>query len=448
VFALARWLSSMSQSIEKLQKKLDKAPNSTVFFQLAEEHRKEGNLDDALRILTEGLAHHPSYWSARVTLGRIYHQMGKAELAREELEKVIQAVPDNFLANKLLGDIYMSMNLPAKALSRYRIVQMLNRSDQEVVKHIQRLESEINKVETIPEPPALPTQPIEMTSPSVERTGPIIVEEETYAPTIQIQIPDFLEKTEVPIKAAETISPAEPLTVEEEAKSPAMEEEPMLPPLEEMESLEELEVASDTVILKAPEKLEEEKKETIEAQQPEAIDHSEELSSPAGLLLSGDSISAQEHQFDELDSQLIAGPDMEQAEELKSDASQDRTQPIEEGEEGDIEEAEELTTETLAELYLSQGLVEKAVKVYERLLLNDPGNPQIIQRLRDLTFDDSSRVPEESFYQEEEVFVHQLEQPMAIETTIREDQARRDKARRRKITTLQNWLTTIRRERD
>jgi tetratricopeptide (TPR) repeat protein len=58
----------MTQSIEKLQKKLDKAPNSTIFFQLAEEHRKEGNLDEALKILKEGLTRHPSYWSARVTL--------------------------------------------------------------------------------------------------------------------------------------------------------------------------------------------------------------------------------------------------------------------------------------------------------------------------------------------------------------------------------------------
>jgi tetratricopeptide (TPR) repeat protein len=438
----------MSQSIEKLQKKLDKAPNSTVFFQLAEEHRKEGNLDDALRILKEGLTHHPSYWSARVTLGRIYHQMGKAELAREELEKVIQAVPDNLLANKLLGDIYMSMNLPAEALKRYLIVQMLNRSDQEVVTHIQRLESEINKLEATPEPPALPTQPIEMNTPSVERTDPIIVEEETYAPTIQMRIPDFLEKTEVPVKIADTITSQEPLAVQEEAKSPAIEEEPVLPSVEEMESVEELDLASDTVILKVPENLEEEKTETLDAQLPTEIDHSEELTGLAGLLLSGDSMSVEDHQFDELESELIGDPDMEQVEELRSDSQQDRTQPIDEGEEGDIEEAEELTTETLAELYLSQGLVEKAVKVYQRLLLNDPGNPEIVQRLRELSPDDFSRVPEESIYQEEEVLMDQLEQPVAIEATMREDLTRRDEERRRKITTLQNWLTTIRRERD
>ena len=448
MFVLAQWLSSMSQSIEKLQKKLDKAPNSTIFFQLAEEHRKEGNLEEALRILKEGLTRHPSYWSARVTLGRIYHQMGKAELAREELEQVIQAVPDNLLANKLLGDIYVFMNLPAEALKRYGIVQMLNPSDQEVAIHIQRLESETKKPPVIPEPPALLTQPIEMTPPSVERTDPIIVDQETYAPTIQIQIPEFLEKTEVPVKAAETISPAEPLTVEEEAKSPDMEEEPVLPSVEELENLEEPEGAPETLILKAPGKSEEEKKETIEAQQPDSIDRSEELSSLAGLLLSGDSMSVERHQFDELESELIGDHDMEPGEELRSDSQQDRTQPIEEGEEGDIEEADELTTETLAELYLSQGLIQKAVKVYERLLLNDPGNPQIIQRLRELLSEDSSHVPEESFYHEEEVFVDEPEEPVPIETPIREDQARRDEARRRKIITLQNWLTTIRRERD
>lgn len=434
----------MTQSIEKLQKKLNKAPNSTIFFQLAEEHRKEGNLDDAVRILKEGLTRHPSYWSARVTLGRIYHQMGKAELAREELEKVIQAVPDNLLANKLLGDIYMSMNLPADALKRYRIVQMLNPSDQDVVTYIPRLESEIKKPATVPELPAQPTQPIEMTTPSVERTDPILVDQETYAPTIQMRIPDFLEKTEVPILATESFSTQESGAVEEEAKSPSFDEEPVLPSVEELENVEELEVASDTLILNPTQ----EEKENIEAQPREELDHSEELSSLAGLLLSGDGMPVEDHQFGELDSELIVDPEMEQVEELKSDAQQDRTQPIEEGEEGEIEEAEELTTETLAELYLSQGLVEKAIKVYQKLLLNDPGNAQIIQRLSELSPGDTSRIPEEPIYQEEEVLVDQLEQLPEMQATITDDLTRRDAVRRRKIARLENWLTTIRRERD
>ncbi|MCI0414826.1 tetratricopeptide repeat protein [bacterium] len=432
----------MTKSIEKLQKKLDKAPNSTIFFQLAEEHRKEGNLEDALRILKEGLSRHPSYWSARVTLGRVYHQIGKAELAREELEKVIQAVPDNLLANKLLGDIYMFMDHPTEALKRYRIVQMLNPSDEEVVTLIKRLESEIRKPGPVPEPPPLPKPFVEVTKPSVERTEPVIADEESYAPTIQMRIPEFLEKTEVPVNTAEATR-QEAVAAVEEVKSSATEEEPVLPSVEELESVEESEMASDTLILEHPEIVEEYKAQ-IQAQQSEEIDQSEELSSLAGLLLAGDSMTVEEHQFDELESELMDDSEFEREEVMVRDAQTDRTQPIDEGEEAEIEDAEELTTETLAELYLSQGLVDKAVKVYQRLLLNDPGNLQILQRLKEL----SPEVAEEPVYQEEEVLVVQPEQPKGMESAVIEELARRDEARRRKITTLENWLTTIRRERD
>ena len=100
-------MAASTPSIEKLQKKLEKEPNSLIFLQLAEEFRKESQYDQALRTCQDGLRRHPNYWSARVAMGRIYYEMGDSENAREELEKVTKAVPDNLLANKLLGDIYM-----------------------------------------------------------------------------------------------------------------------------------------------------------------------------------------------------------------------------------------------------------------------------------------------------------------------------------------------------
>src|SRR4051812_37649844 len=101
-------MAASTPSIDKLLKKLDKEPNSLIFLQLAEEYRKESFYDDALRTCKEGLRRHPNYWSARVALGRIYYEIGDSEKAREELEKVIKAVPDNLLANKILGDIYVA----------------------------------------------------------------------------------------------------------------------------------------------------------------------------------------------------------------------------------------------------------------------------------------------------------------------------------------------------
>src|SRR5437762_1192863 len=109
-------MAAPTPSIDKLQKKLEKEPNSLIFLQLADEYRKESLYDDALKVCREGLRRHPNYWSARVAIGRIYHEMGDIEKSREELEKVIKAVPDNLLANKLLGDIYMEQKQYPEAL--------------------------------------------------------------------------------------------------------------------------------------------------------------------------------------------------------------------------------------------------------------------------------------------------------------------------------------------
>ena len=56
--------------IDDLRKRLEKDPGSRLFAQLAEELRKDGDLEDAIRVAREGLQKHPNYPSARMTLGR------------------------------------------------------------------------------------------------------------------------------------------------------------------------------------------------------------------------------------------------------------------------------------------------------------------------------------------------------------------------------------------
>ena len=56
--------------VEELRRRLEKDPSSRVFAQLAEELRKEGEFEDAIRVSRDGLEKHPFYPSARMTLGR------------------------------------------------------------------------------------------------------------------------------------------------------------------------------------------------------------------------------------------------------------------------------------------------------------------------------------------------------------------------------------------
>jgi tetratricopeptide (TPR) repeat protein len=94
-----------SQRIEELRRRIQKDPASIAFAQLAEEHRRAGQFDEAVRVCRAGLAQHPAYLSARITLGRALLEMGRYDEAAAEFEYVLKAAPDNLTAVRELADI-------------------------------------------------------------------------------------------------------------------------------------------------------------------------------------------------------------------------------------------------------------------------------------------------------------------------------------------------------
>jgi tetratricopeptide (TPR) repeat protein len=94
-----------SQRIEDLRRRIQKDPASIAFAQLAEEHRRGGQLEEAVRVSRAGLAQHPAYLSARITLGRALLEMGRYDEAAAEFEYVLKAAPDNLTAVRELADI-------------------------------------------------------------------------------------------------------------------------------------------------------------------------------------------------------------------------------------------------------------------------------------------------------------------------------------------------------
>jgi tetratricopeptide (TPR) repeat protein len=95
-----------SPRIEELRRRVDNDPASIAFAQLAEEYRRAGDYEQAVRVSRAGLAQHPTYLSARVTLGRALLELQQFEEAKSELERVIQAAPDNLAAIRALAEIH------------------------------------------------------------------------------------------------------------------------------------------------------------------------------------------------------------------------------------------------------------------------------------------------------------------------------------------------------
>jgi tetratricopeptide (TPR) repeat protein len=95
-----------SARIEELRRRLLRDPASIAFAQLAEEHRRAGDLDEAIRVCRDGLERHPEYLSARVTLGRALLALGQLEEAAGEFSRVVEAAPDNLVALRALSEIH------------------------------------------------------------------------------------------------------------------------------------------------------------------------------------------------------------------------------------------------------------------------------------------------------------------------------------------------------
>lgn len=92
--------------MEELRRRVQSDPASIAFAALAEEYRRAGQYEEAIATCAAGLKRHPSYLSARVTLGRALIEIGRYEDAQEELEFVLRAAPENLAAIRGLAEIH------------------------------------------------------------------------------------------------------------------------------------------------------------------------------------------------------------------------------------------------------------------------------------------------------------------------------------------------------
>jgi tetratricopeptide (TPR) repeat protein len=106
--------------IEALRKRLQKDPGSIAFAQLAEEYRRAGSFGEAIEVCRAGLARHPGYLSARVTLGRALLEVGDVESAQRELSEVVRVAPENLSASRGLADIHRKRGELPEALAQFK----------------------------------------------------------------------------------------------------------------------------------------------------------------------------------------------------------------------------------------------------------------------------------------------------------------------------------------
>ena len=141
-----------NQRIEDLRRRVQRDPASIAFAQLAEELRRAGRFDESVETCRAGLAVHPGYLSARVTLGRALLELNQLEEAQGELEHVLRNAPENLAAIRGLGEIHHRRGELAQALAQYRAALALARNDPDLEETVAQLARQVE-----PPKPAIPT---------------------------------------------------------------------------------------------------------------------------------------------------------------------------------------------------------------------------------------------------------------------------------------------------
>jgi tetratricopeptide (TPR) repeat protein len=129
--------------LEDLKRRVEADPASIAFASLAEEYRRAARFEEAVEASRAGLRFHPTYVSARVTLGRSLMELGLYDQAERELHVVARSTPDNLAARRALGDLYWREADPVRALEQLQLASGLAPGDGELAEMVRELELEV-----------------------------------------------------------------------------------------------------------------------------------------------------------------------------------------------------------------------------------------------------------------------------------------------------------------
>ena len=348
--ALGRLYQEEGPYFQEYLRRFREDPTSRIFAPLAEAYRRMSRLDDAIDICLEGLGHHPDFHGGRVALARCYIDKREFWLAKHELEKIVHVVPENLLAQRLLGDCCVALKEHTTALQAFRMAQLLSPSDAALAQKIYELEKSIAKQ---PAPSAFENDSLYI-NPFEEEMEPeeglqanvgeeLVRQEANHAGSpseaIAHAADDFFQESPgleglpeaVKILLGEVKLPPPANNEKEPDRWPPAHTEPMPPRLTPLD-----EKAAETA---------------MENWDDEDTWGNEKIEALLGLDSSLDSESFQiEHV-----SQIFPSED--------------------------VGKTSEITTATLGDLYFSQQQFDKALHIFERIALSKPG-PEIEQKIQ------------------------------------------------------------------
>ncbi|MBS1819385.1 MAG: tetratricopeptide repeat protein [Acidobacteria bacterium] len=132
--------------IADLRRRVQQDPASIAFAQLAEEYRRTGHHAEAVDTCRAGLAIHPEYLSARVTLGRALLALGRLDDAVVELRLALATAPENLAATRALAEAYFRKGQLADALTYYTNACRLAPNDPDLDRSVRDVRARLDEL--------------------------------------------------------------------------------------------------------------------------------------------------------------------------------------------------------------------------------------------------------------------------------------------------------------
>lgn len=136
-------LKNSSPLLIKYLRAFEANRSSRVFAPLAETYRKIGMLDEALKVLREGIKRHPTYTLGYIVLAHCYYDRGNYEQAYNVIRPLVAEHLDNTLLQRIFADTCDKLLLFEEALDTYKYLMFLNPKDEEISKKVTTIEAEL-----------------------------------------------------------------------------------------------------------------------------------------------------------------------------------------------------------------------------------------------------------------------------------------------------------------
>ena len=117
---------SHSALLSKYLEQYKRRPQSRVFAPLAEAYRKLGMLDEALKVLKEGIKRNPSYVLGYLVLAQCYADQFQWDRVHQTLLPLITHHKDNIALQKLFAKSCLETGELELALETYKWLLFLN----------------------------------------------------------------------------------------------------------------------------------------------------------------------------------------------------------------------------------------------------------------------------------------------------------------------------------